>query len=221
MIPQLAPHSSRTRPWLLVLTLAVLGINALGCAQFVALFRDPDGKREVQVKAQYEKLTNQHVAVLVSASDKTLVNYPKARPALTRSMSQRLASNVKGITLMNPSEILDFQAEHQYWNTLPYSQLIDRLGVDVIVLVDVVDYQTNEPGNRHEFRGIINANVNVIDADANDTDKLVWETQVDVTYPRDRQVPIIERDQQTVETRTVDLFTRRAAGLFYDHTERR
>jgi hypothetical protein len=218
MLGQIGSLKQTPRPALLGLLVAVLALNAIGCAQIFGLFRPLDGERKVEVEGRYKKLDNQHVAVMVAASDKILVNYPRARPALTRSISQALAKNVKGISLMNPDEVIRYQQENQYWHTLPYGQLIDRMDVDVLVLVDLVEYQTHEPGNRHEFRGVINANVNVIDADAQDSDKLVFNTQVGVQYPRNSQIPLINRDQETVESKTVKRFTRRAAGLFYDHT---
>jgi hypothetical protein len=204
----------RTAFWLI----ACAALLNMGGCQMLGFMAQPFGKNQSkQVKARYTELQGQRVAVLVAAADRTLVNYPQAREALTKTISRRLAENLENITLMNPDQIIEYQQDNPYWHTLRYSRLIEKLEVNRIVLVDLIDYRTHEPGNRHVLAGVINANVGVIDATADDPDNLTFNAQVNARYPEESRIGVVQQDQQTVQLAAVKQFTRKAAGLFYDH----
>jgi len=217
--PAPAPRQRFVRRLAGLLALAVTAALLPGCAVLgfgAQVFKDETPDR---VEAQYTDLADQDVAVMVAASETTLYQHPQAREAITKAMSRRIAENIENVSLMAPDEILDYQVENPYWHTLPYSEVLEKLEVDRLVLVDLVDYQTHEPGNAHVLRGLISANVGVLEADAMDADTFAFRQNVRAKYPRDAKVGLINSDEQTVELATVKHFTHKAAGLFYDHTE--
>jgi hypothetical protein len=196
----------------------LLAISAMpGCSLVGFGAQVFDGETTRQVDARYTNLTGQRVAVLVAASDNTLFQHPQARQVITKTISRRLAENVKNISLMNPEQVIDYQVANPYWHTLPYSDVLEKLEVDRIVLVDLVDYRTHEPGNDHVYRGLISANVGVLEADAVEPDNFAFRRQVRVQYPTDSKVGVVNADEQTIELATVKRFTDQAAGLFYNH----
>jgi hypothetical protein len=206
--------------WLLAAVMMLLSVSGCGALGWGAQIFE--GERTRQVEARYEDLAGQRVAVMVAAADRTLAHYPQAREALTRLISNDLAENenkptLKGIQLMSPEAILKYQDENPYWHTLRYSRLVGKLEVDRIVLVDLIDYRTHEPGNPHVYAGVIRADVGVIDASAEDPDNLVFNTQVNARYPENTSIGTVNRDERTVQLGALKQFTDKAAGLFYDH----
>jgi len=210
----------RVRRLAVTLLLAVTLASSGGCSILGYALSPLDRERTVNVEARYTDLVGKRVAVLVAAPERTLVKYPQARPSLTKSISRALSEHIDDVTLMNPKQVLRFQRKNQYWHTLRYSRLIEQMDVDRIVLIDLIDYQTHEPGNRHVFKGVVNANVSVIDASAADPDNLAFSTQIRVQHP-DNSVGAVNRDEQTIELAAVQKFTRKATRLFYKHQEKR
>jgi len=213
------PRVSRLAwPAILLGLLATLpGCDMLGFG--AQIFNGDDAR--AQVEAQYTDLEKQRVAVMVAASDDTLFHHPRARPAMTSTISRQIAKNVKGVSLMNPKKIIDYQVENPYWHTLPYSKVMEVIEVDRLIVIDIVDYRTHQAGNRHIYRGLISANVGVLEAEAKNPDNFAFRTQVRAQYPRtaDSKVGAVNADEQTIELGVIKRFTAKAAGLFYEHKE--
>ena len=175
------------------------------------------GEKTYSVEAQYRGLDNRSVAVMVSADEVTLFQQPNAPKTVARAITSLLAQHIPGIELTNPAQIAKYQVNNPYWTTLPYSQLIEKMGVDRLVLVDLVDYRTHEPGNAHVWRGVVTGNVLVIEADSPDPDNPAFFSTVRAEFPEDTTVGVVNADAQTIQLGMVSLFARRAGGLFYDH----
>ena len=171
----------------------------------------------LQVKAEYHGLQNQKVAVLVDANQALLFEHPLAQLEVCQVVSQRLAGNVAGITIVDARQVVDFQNRNIYWTTVPYSQIAQRLGVNRLVIIELTDYRLHEPGNVNVWRGVISAHVAVVEADGPRPDDLIYDAAVTVAYPPDRPLGILNSDQRTIRLATLDLFARAAAGKFYDH----
>ena len=197
----------------------LIGVCVLGLC-LLAAGCQPQAKRirKVEVKAEYLGLANQRVAVLVSADEHMLYAYPDAQKYVCRAVTKRLADNVPGITTTIPDQIDAFQQADPYWMNKRYSELVKQLGVDKIVLIDLIEYQTHEPGNSYVWQGLVTGNVGVIDAAADDPDNLVFQNTVSEKFPKDTEVGVVDSDNETMQVGMVFLFARTAAGLFYDHT---
>lgn len=173
----------------------------------------------IDVEGQYEDLANRSVAVVVSMSDFSEFNYPNAKQAITEEMARRIQTNVPGVTLTSPSEIIDWQEENPYWATRPPSMLINQLKVERLVLVEIGEYRTHEPGDKHVLRGVISASVNIVEAEASDPDNYGASFTKTVMYPEPGESKIgrVGDDEALIEVRTQIRFCETAAGLFYDH----
>ena len=173
----------------------------------------------VDVKGQYFDLANRSVAVVVSMSDFTEFNHPDAKEMITNEMTRRIMSNVPGVTATNPKEILAWQKENAYWATRPPSALIRQLKVERLVLVEVGEYRTHEPGDKHILRGVISASIHVVEAEAADPDNFGASFTKNVMYPEpgESKVGRVGDSEELVEVRTQIRFCESAAGVFYDH----
>ena len=183
--------------------------------------------KQVKVTADYRGLDNQVVAVMVNLNEYAYAQYPQALKDMSWALAKELRANVPGISLVNPDDVVAFQDANPYWNTLRYSQLISRMKVDRIVLVDVLQYSMHEPGNKHILQGLIVGDVKVIEAPRSDAgehtsrDALAYSKTVEARYPKDNPIGIIDGDQRSVEVATLKEFSRTAGQLFYDHQELR
>ena len=174
-------------------------------------------KQTVDVTAEYLGLNDQRVAVLVAADSHMLYQYPEASKLVCRAVTKRLAGHVPGITTTIPDAIDAFIKANPYWMNTRYGELAEQLDVDKIVLIDLIEYQTHEPGNAHIWQGLITGNVGVIDAHATDPDNLVFQNTVSARFPEETSIGVIDSDNETMQVGMVFLFARSSAGLFYDH----
>lgn len=201
----------------LMLLLASTGCEA---GRFAAYVVGGDGERQVHVKAQYRGLENKRFAVLVAADEYTLFTYPGATQAISREMAARIATNVPGSVPMNPQEVAQFQKNNPYWITVPYGQLLERLKVDRLVVVDLVEYSLREPGNAHIWQGQIIANVGVAEAESPDGNRLAFNMTVKARHPDDSgRVGVLNSDDHTIQLGLLATFSTQAVWLFHDHEE--
>lgn len=177
----------------------------------------PGEKKTVEVQAEYLGLADQRVAVMVAADGHMQHNYPEATARLTKVMTAAITQNVPGVTTTIPDQIAKFQKANPYWMNMRYGELAKKMNVDKVVLVDLVEYQTHEPGNAHVWQGLITANVGVIDADAPDPDNFVFYNTVSVRFPETSDIGVLDSDNETIQLGMSLLFARRGGGLFYDH----
>ena len=199
-----------------LLTLPLAGCEGLG---FIAGIFKNDAIRYKSVDAAYEGLSDRRVAVLVAADDYALFRFPQSTVRISHAVSQQLADHLTGLRLSKPDELDAFQKRNPYWTTRRYSTLMQELGVDRLVLIDVNEYRTNEPGNEAIWQGVIDAYVSVYEADAADPDNRVFEQQVRTAYPDASRFGEVKGSEQSVEQGMLDLFSRDVAWLFYDHKE--
>ncbi len=193
------------------LMLASVCLSSAGCGPW------PTETQTVDVTAEYLGLADQRLAVMVAADSHMLSSYPDAPLHICKTITARIANHVPGVTTTIPDQVLKFQAANPYWMNMRYGDLAKKMGVDKIVLIDLVEYQTHEPGNAHIWQGLVTANLGVIDADAPDPDNFVYYNTVSVRFPETSSVGIIDADDETIQLGMVVLFARKGGGLFYDH----
>lgn len=215
---------SRWRRYLAVSVLSVVMVwmmwSASGCAIAGVLAHSvAGGERRVKVEADYRDLDDRRVAVLVAADRDVLFYSPQARERVVREVSAGIAEHVSGATLANPRQIAEFQNANPYWTTMRVSRLIDLLEVERVVVIDLVEYRTHDPGNQHIWRGRVTGNVAVHAADARDPDNPAYYRTVTIDYPEDSAIGVVnpDVDQQTIELAMVKVFGRDVVRLFHDH----
>jgi len=196
------------------LGLLLAGLMVVGCGPSRSL-----NQKVIDVKGQYMDLPNRSVAVVVSMSDYAEFNHPTAKTMITEEMVRRIQTNVPGVTITSPSEVLKWQRDNPYWATRPPSMLIKQLKVERLVLVEIGEYRTHEPGDKHVLRGVISASINIVEAEADDPDNFGASFTQNVMYPEPGESKIgrVGDDEALIEARTQIRFCETAAGVFYDH----
>ncbi len=194
-----------------VVTLVVLGF--VGCGPM------PGEPIIVKVPAKYTDLAGYRVAVLATADPYILSRKPAAAENVMRAVAKDIKANVEGSLVVRPDELIAFKEDRPRWETALPSQLMQALNVDRLVLIDLAEYRTFEPGNRHVKRGQIEATVQVYEAQADDPDESVLNVPVLAQFPREGQSKIgnVSASDRTIELGALQAFSLRAAGVFYLH----
>lgn len=202
---------------LTLMMLALASALMTGCQNF------PGQPEVIDVKARYLDLQNRTVAVVVSTSDYTEFNHPNARANITNEISRRIQTGVVGARVTDPAKVLAWQEQNPYWATRPPSAIIEQLKVDRLVLVEIGEYRTHEPGDKYILRGVISATVNIVEAEKPDPDTFGGSYNKTVMYPRNKDTWIGkaatggQASEQKIEAQTQLWFCEETAGLFYDH----
>ncbi|WP_428389840.1 hypothetical protein [Mucisphaera sp.] len=205
-------HAGR---WTAILLIAVLSLSTAGCDFFAWMALGYEQTQEVD--AAYTGLEGRSVAVLVAADDQILFQHPTADRLIGQQVSATLAQAVDNIRIAEPSQIRDFIEENPYWETLLPSQLIEGLGVDRLLLVGLYEYRLHEPGNAHVWRGIMSADISVIEAEAEDPDNASFATVIEAEYPTVNEIGVINSDSQSIEFGLLQTFAVKTANLFRKH----
>ena len=211
---RLPVRPAAARAGLVALVLLALAATQGGCWLAATAF---GGEKTYVVEPQYTGLRGESLAVLVAADEYLLFTQPRAPQILSRAISNEIAAHVAGVRVANPQQVAAFQARNPYWTTTPYTDLIQRLEVDRLIIVDLAEYRLHEPGNKHVWRGVIAAGVSVAEAERPDPDQLAFSTTVRASFPEGREIGLVNADTETVELATLKLFARRVGRLFYEH----
>lgn len=200
------------------LLLLAMCLTVTGCDLGSYIVYAVSGPKKENVLAEYAGLKDSSFAVLVSADADTLYQSPEAPAAICTAVSRELAKNVPGAKPIAPSKMVTFQEENPYWTTIPYGQLIEKLGVDQLVIVDIVQYQIHDKGNASVFRGTAIANVSVAKRNAQNT--LAYSKVVKATHPTGSSIGMInaETDEQSFRLALLSNLTTTIGHLFYDYT---
>ncbi len=198
------------------LCLALLAlVLLLGGCEFGAFIAPRE--RTYDVKAQYHGLEGKSVAVLVAADEHTLFRFPKAPEHTSKAVSGAIQGTVPGVRLADPRAILKFQRENPWWPTLHYSKIAEELGVQRLIVIDLSDYRTQEPGNAYIWRGVMSGNLAVMEADGSDPDEIAYTQDISVQFPEEGAVGVLDESDETMQLGMLKLFSRNVARLFHDH----
>lgn len=201
-----------------VVSVSMLLLLSGGCAGIAAATYAVAGPtKTVVVPAQYTGLDGRTVAVMVAGDEYLLYRFPEAQIRLSSNISARIAENVDGARVVNPMTMVKFQKDNPAWMTLPYGELISKVQVERLVIIDLSEYRLHDPGDKSTWRAVVSANVGVVEAEDIDPDNFSFFTNVRATFPEDGGIGVLNSDAETVELAVTTMFAQDVAELFYQH----
>lgn len=178
---------------LLCLVSSLAGCEMIGFISYI--FAGPPTKT---IEAQYDDMEGRTVAVLVSLdTDMSYLN-PGADEALSRDIAGRLDEMIDKARVVNPRVIMEFKEANRDWEVIGFSRIAKALHAERLVVVELLDYQSHDPGNRHVWKGAAVARVGIVEADGDDPDNFVNQYNVNVRYPGDSFVGAIEPEEEQI-----------------------
>lgn len=217
--PPIMPQQASLESIALLLLAVVAACVAGGCEIFGFAAYALEQADPVTVLAQYPGLRHQSVAVMVLADEETFYRHPNAPQALCRQVSAQLAAHVPGVKVLDPGTVREFQRVHPVWFASSYGEVFGQLQTQRLLLIDLVEYNTHEPGNAHVFRGWISANVAVAEADSPNPDHLAFSTTLEARYPPNNPVGDLNSAPDRMTAALNEIFAVKVGRLFHDHEE--
>ncbi|MDZ4829558.1 MAG: hypothetical protein SGJ09_05085 [Phycisphaerae bacterium] len=185
-----------------------------------ALGNEAERHKKIEVLAQYEGLENRSVAVVVHADASTLYEYPTAGAMIAGNVAFRIQSNVKGVSVLAPATVIQWQYQTPAWTTLPYGQVADELGVERVVFIDIYEFRLNPPGNQYVWDGLAAATVGIIERDGTDRDTFAESFDVKAAFPTTEDpLPRESISEANMQNGMMAKFVQECAWLFHTHIE--
>ena len=217
------PRSPRFPRAAAILTaLAALGATAGGCALFelgAALAQSHEDQKLVEILPKYNDLNGRTVAVIVDAPLDVLYEHPTLVQTITGGVTLRIARDVENVRVVPPAQIVQWQWKNPDWASMPYGEIVDTIGVDRVIYVDIYEYRLNPPGNRWLWEGVCAATIGVIEKDSFDPDSFADTFDVSGAFPTVSGVDRSAATADQIQTGVLAEFIKRSAWLFHKHLE--
>lgn len=204
--------------WLSLAGLAALLAGIAGCQALAAPWLMWGKEPTKHVPAEYPYLADKNVLILVWAEQDTLFDYPYVQYELSEYVRHALETHVKDVKCVPSKPVAQMQRQEPDWDQVHAATFAKRFKADRVLLIELLEYGTREPGSPHLFRGRISANVKVYDPSYGTSVGPVYEPTggaVTVEYPEDGP-GAWGTDDLTIRRQTMELFALELAGKFYD-----
>ena len=168
------------------------------------------------VKAEYD-LRAERLLIVPYAGTDILFTYPTAPIEISQELVYAIARNLEGRvkTVVHPVEVVRWQEGTLEWPNMTLEEVAAEFRADTLLYVELERYTMVEEGSANLFRGRAKARVQVVKADAEVNP--VYETLVEVLFPEDRPVGVLETSERVMQRGTNLLFARDVIRKFYDH----
>jgi hypothetical protein len=194
---------------------------SVGCvAQLIGgMAQSAERAGSTTIEAKSNELVGRSFAVVVVVDRATAAEHPTLVGVLTTRISQRLAENAMASGFVPPDQVLAYLGNNPSWRAWPRGRLPVELGVDRVVLIDLIEFRMHEPGNQYLWDGLTWGSVEVYDAEAFDPDRAVFENEIRVRFPDTTGAGPGELQRELVASELLRRFVDRTSWLFYEHKE--
>ncbi len=197
------------------LSVCLFGCNWLTPLAFV-------GEHKKKISAEFDKLPNTRVAILVWTDQATLFDYPFARFELASYLVDKLGTEMRqrklSIDLVDPRDVEDLLQKD------PAAQ-IDPLKVgahfqcDYVLYVEVLEFQIRDAQQPQFLQGRLQSSVAVFEVRARRAAGERFElAPVQCVYPPGQAILFSAANAPLVRESLYRLFAEQVARKFYEHT---
>lgn len=185
-----------------------------GCQLIAAPFLMWGPEPTKDVPAEYPYLAGKKVAIIVWADTDTLFEFPQVQFEVSEYIGAAMKGNVKGMSLVPNRQVVDYQRRNSAWERRSPADIGRDFGADRVLMLELTEYTTREPGSPHLKRGRIAANLKVYDPSHKDTAP-TYKTNLSSKYPTGEAAEW-GVDDRSVRTEAMRLFADEVAGKFFD-----
>lgn len=175
------------------------------------------------VAPEYTGLEGKRWAVIVIADRIIQSDLPDLVPYLTAKITDRLAApaqqqKIGAAGYIPAGTLLRYLYDHPQWLAMQRTELAKDLGVDTLIVVEVVEAQLHSPGNQYLWAGLVTGNVGIVQADSTNDD-FAFHKSVRVSFPDKDGFGPNDMTTEQVSTALASRFIDRVTWLFYSHEE--
>ncbi len=180
-----------------------------------------DSETDVEFVAKYDGLNGKRIAVFVDAPLDAQYEHPTAVPGLCDYISAGLKESCEGARILPPNYAVAYQANNIDWPTMDTEALAKVLGVERLVIIDLVEYRLQAPGNSYLWDGVIVGDINIFEADGADPTTPAFAQRVKVRYPSVDGVRREDAPAATIEQGLQIKFAQDTVNLFRTYTRKK
>jgi hypothetical protein len=214
------PRPSHRRLLALPLVLALLAMPSCAVVGVIGAMADAaEESGSTTYPAEYDGIDGHSYAVIIALDRVVEADNPGITTRLTQLIDQSLRANTQATAHIPSGRLLSTLYADPSWKALPRGELGEKLGVERLVVVEVVEYRLHEPGNRYTWDGVASGIVEVYEVDGPLPDDPMFERPIAVAFPDRSGLLEEEIPEAAVTSELSRRFAERISWLFYKHTE--
>jgi hypothetical protein len=172
-----------------------------------------------EIPAEYTGISGKSFAVVVSGSRMMEGEHPGLTARLIQRINDRLILNANPSYAIPSGDLLTVLYNTPQWPAMTRGEVAEMLGVERLVVVEVIEYTLHEPGNQYVWDGVGSVLVSVYETDSGMPDDPTYEKAIRVTFPDARGFMRTDLPESAVTTELSNRLVNRVSWLFYDHEE--
>jgi len=208
---------------LLQASLALLVVSSLqGCIIGAAIGGMAESAKRTgshEVEAEYNGIAGHSFTVVVSANRLIEGNNPGLSARLTQRINDRIIQNAGPSFAIPSQDLLTVLYNTPQWIAMPRGEVAEMLGVERLIVLEVIEYSLHEPGNQYVWDGSVSAMLSVYESDSGFPDDPTFEKALRIKFPDSTGFMRNELPETAVTTELSNRLVNRASWLFYTHEE--
>ena len=210
------------KSWLALCTLTLALSNMSGCivgATIGGIAESYHRTGTSEIEAEYTGLEGRSFAIVVSADRMIEGNNPGIAARINQRVNDRLIQNALPSHAIPSADLLTVLYNTPQWPAMTRGEVADMLGVERLVVVELLEYTLHEPGNKYIWDGSASCVVTVYESDSGFPDDPVYEKALRVAFPDMSGLMRTEIPEAAVTSELSNRLTNRISWLFYTHEE--
>ncbi len=172
-----------------------------------------------EVEAEYLGIPGKSFAVVCTADRLIQSDQPGITARIIQRTNDRLIQNADPSYAIPSVDLLAVLYNTPQWPAMTRGEVAKLLGVERLIVVELIEYRLHEPGNQYIWDGSASGVVYVYESDSVIPDDPVYEKSFRVTFPDSTGYMRTEIPETAVTTELSNRLINRVAWLFYNHEE--
>jgi hypothetical protein len=172
-----------------------------------------------EFEAEYSGIEGHSFTVVVSVDRLIEASNPGTTARLTQRINDRLIQNAKPSFAIPSNDLLTVLYNTPQWIAMPRGEVAEMLGVERLVVFELIEYSLHEPGNQYIWDGSGAGIVTVYESDSGFPDDPIFEKAIRVKFPDSSGFMRTDIPEAAVTTELSNRLVNRVAWLFYTHEE--
>lgn len=190
-------------------------VAASGCQAMY--FLTPE--ESADVKAEYSRIGEKRVCVIVWADRPTLDVDPKARRRIADSVTYELKRNLPEASFVPAREVDEFQTSGADWESMSHQEIADQLKCDLLLRIDLLEYTTRAADTRELRKGRVSGSIFLYEGTGSSSPDALYSTEITATHPPPGEHSLTELSDYDLLRAAIEQFAQKTAKKFYDHKE--
>lgn len=169
--------------------------------------------------ADYDRIAGKSFAVVCSASRVIEAEHPGITARINQRVNDRLIQNANPSYAIPSRDLLTVLYNTPQWPAMTREDIAAMLGVERLIVIEIVEYRLNEPGNQYVWDGAVAGIVSVYESDSGLPNDPVYEKSISITFPDSTGFMRADIPEPAITAELSNRFINRAAWLFYEHEE--